>query len=116
MKKILILLFSVASIYSCKKFDLPLPNPQVTTGTLHYSDPAYDGQGLFYETDQAEILAINADAANMTSQGPKYIDFVDTHSRLVFTYNGKKGCLFSMISGVCTNPHREVIVNKLEKL
>ena len=71
----------------------------MVTGTLRYSDPASDGQGMYYITDDAETLIIKDDTANLTSRDPKYSDFVNIHSRLTFTYSGEKGCLWSMIPG-----------------
>ena len=88
----------------------------MVTGTLRYSDPAADGSGLYYVTDDTETFIIKDDTADLTSLDPKYVDFVNIHSRLTFTYSGEKGCLSSMIPGPCTNPLRKVMVSKLEKL
>jgi hypothetical protein len=116
MKKHLILFLCLIVFYSCKKENKIPVAQEVTTGTLRYSDPAADGVGLYYETDDTELLIIKDDTANMVSQDPKYSDFVNIHSRLTFNYNGDRGCLSSMMPGPCTNPLRKVIVNKLEKL
>ena len=119
MKKLLFLFICLAVFYSCKKENKKPSGPsgqQIITGTLRYSDPAVDGAGLYYETDSAEVLIIKDDTANMESREPKYIDFVNIHSRLTFTDSGEKGCLSGMMPGPCTNRHRLVTVNKLEKL
>ena len=116
MKKRLILFIFFAVFYSCKKENKQPPSQQVTTGTLRFSDPAVDGLGLYYETDNAEVLIIKDDTANMTSLDPKFPDFVNIHSRLTFTYSGEKGCLSTMVPGPCSNLLRKVAVDKLEKL
>jgi len=116
MKKFLLLFFSVWFMYACKKEKAPVPEQQVVTGELHYSDPASDGPGLYYMTDSAETLIIKDDTANLESVDPKYADFVNIHSRLTFTYSGEKGCLWSMIPGPCMNPLRKVVVIRFSKL
>lgn len=116
MQKLLIFFICVAVFYSCKKENKIPVSQQVTAGFLRFSDPAYDGAGLYYVTDSAETIIIKDDTANLSSQDPKYSDFVNIHSRLTFTDSSERGCLSSMIPGPCAHPLRMVRVDKLEKL
>jgi hypothetical protein len=115
VKKLLLILFGLLLLNSCKKNNSPAPQQEVVTGTLHYSNPASDGAGLYYVTDSTETLIFTDYTVSM-SPDPKYSDFINVHSRLTYTWGGEKGCTVSMISAPCTNSLRKVVVVKLEKL
>jgi hypothetical protein len=116
MRQLLIIFVGLAVLYSCKKENTKRVSGGVTTGFLRFSDPAYDGVGLYYETDSAETIIIKDDTVNLTSRDPKYSDFVNIHSRLTYTDSSERGCLSGMAPGPCAHPLRMVRVNKLEKL
>jgi hypothetical protein len=116
MRKLLFFFICIAVFYSCKKENIQPVSQEVTTGFLRFSDPAYDGLGLYYDTDSAETIIIKDDTANLISRDPKYSDFVNIHSRLTFTDSSERGCLSGMAPGPCAHMLRKVRVNKLEKL
>jgi hypothetical protein len=69
----------------------------MVTGYVRFSDPAFDGSGLYYDTDSGEILIITVSFGNPApSMELKFPDYLNVHSRLKFTYGGEKGCLFRM--------------------
>jgi hypothetical protein len=117
MKKLLLLFFGVLLICSCKKNNSPAPQQEVVSGTLRYSNPAFDGAGLYYTTDSAETLIFKDYTVSMSpDMDPKYSDFINVHSRLMYTWGGEKGCTVGMNTAPCTNNLRKVVVIKLEKL
>jgi hypothetical protein len=90
----------------------------VVTGTLIFEDPAADGSGFYYDTDNGERLIIKYDYSNGLSpyQDPKYAEYLNVHTRLTYTYRGETGYLFTMVSYYRGDRLPVVEVNSLEKL
>jgi len=115
MRKTGWLLLLVLLGFSCKKEDHSSKTLQ-THGTLYYSDPAVDGAGLFFTTDQSENILFKNEDADYYAQYLHYKDFVGSHCRLTYEDEGAKGCPPSMDPGYCqTHGWRIVKVKKIEK-
>lgn len=88
---------------------------QTITGTLHYSDPAVDGAGLYFETDSSEPLLFKNEFSDFYAQYLHYKEWVGVHARLTFVDNGETSCSLGMIPCPQQHPVRLVEVVKLEK-
>jgi hypothetical protein len=114
MKKILLLCMLASLVFSCKKDHAPVPL-QYITGTLLFSDPASDGAGLYFDTDEGEFLLFKNIFSDYNAQYQHYIDFIGVYSRLSFIDRGETGCTFGMLPCAQQHPLRLVEVVKLEK-
>ncbi len=86
---------------------------QKISGTLHYSDPAVDGAGLFYETDKGELLLFKNEFTDLYTQYMVFKNYVGVHTSLTYQDTGTTGCTLGMVPGPCDHPLRVVAVIKL---
>ena len=88
---------------------------QVISGTLYYSDPAVDGGGLIYGTDDKESILFKNEFSDYYTEYLYYKDFVGIHSRLTYRDTGETGCTLGMVP--CAEQHKLRIfqVLKLER-
>jgi len=114
MKTLFIVCLTAAILFSCKK-DHSLTPSQSTTGTLRYSNPAVDGPGLYFETDESEPLLFKNEFSDLYTQYQHYKEWVDLHSRLTFIDRGENGCSQGMVPCPQQHPIRLIQVVKLEK-
>jgi len=114
MKRIFAISFLLITVFSCKK-ESPAAPSQTITGTLHYSDPAVDGPGLYFETDASEPLLFKNEYPDYNAQYLHYKEWVDIHARLTFVDRGETGCSQGMVPCPQQHPMRLVQVVKLEK-
>ncbi|HEY1872724.1 MAG TPA: hypothetical protein VGG71_16810 [Chitinophagaceae bacterium] len=114
MKKILLLCMLAGLVFSCKKDHATVPLQSII-GTLRYSSPISDGIGLYFDTDEGELLLFKNIFSDYNAQYQHYIDFIDVHSRLTFIDRGETGCTFGMLPCAQQHPLRLVEVVKLEK-
>jgi hypothetical protein len=113
MKACFIFCLLAGFLFSCTKDHKPTPSQSIN-GTLHYSDPASDGIGLYFVTDENEPLLFKNEFSDFKAQYLHYIDFVDVHSRLKFIDHGETGCSLGMLPCPQQHPMRLVEVVKLE--
>jgi hypothetical protein len=114
MKILFIVCLTAAFLFSCKKDHAPTPS-QSATGTLRYSDPAVDGPGLYFETDESEPLLFKNEFSDFYTQYQYYKEWVDLHSHLTYIDKGETGCSLGMVPCPQQHPMRLVQVVKLEK-
>jgi hypothetical protein len=100
--------------FSCKKEVRQPEERKYVSGILHYSDPAVDGAGLYYETVKGELLIFKNEFADGYTRYLHYQDMVEVPSRLVYTNTGDSSCLGG-IAGPCTNQIPVVTVVSLIK-
>src|SRR5215475_9323668 len=118
MKKLFALIVLVSALSSCRKncTNMKAIESQKISGTLHYSDPAVDGAGLTYQTDNGENLLFKNEDADLYTQHMRYKDLVDVHSSLTYQDTKTTGCPFSMNPDYCNqHPLRVVLVIQLIK-
>jgi hypothetical protein len=117
MKKILFFFILFSSLISCRKNcgSTEPPASQKISGVLHYSDPAVDGPGLYFETDASEPLLFKNEFSDYYTQYVHYKEWVDLHTRLTFIDKGETGCSLGMVPCPQQHPMRLVEVVKLEK-
>jgi hypothetical protein len=69
------------------------PGQLATTGELIYTCICVDGPGLIYGTDDHQTLVFeNYDTLVVDSIMTEYKDFLNVHSRLIYTNTGNTRC------------------------
>ena len=83
---------------------------------MTFIDPAVDGPGMIYRTDDEENILFKNDFSDYSAQYLHYKEFVGVHTQLTYVDEGEKGCSFAMIPNYCEDHKlRVVVVQKLEK-